>query len=713
MFSNFKFDFPAAIVVFLVALPLCLGIAVASGAPPISGVIAGIIGGIVVGIVSDSHTSVSGPAAGLTAIVLSAISSLGSFEVFLSAVLLAGVIQLVLGFTKSGIIADYIPTNVIKGLLAAIGIILILKQIPHAFGIDTDVEGEFSFFQIDGENTFSELFKIFDYFNWGAVIIAAISFLILTQWKRIPLSRFSFLPASLIVVILGVILNIVFQSYFPSLVLSDKHLVSIDPIHRPTDLFTFPDFSMITTSKLWIAAFTIAIVASLETLLNLEAVDNMDPHKRISSPNRELVAQGMGNIVGGIIGGLPVTSVIVRSSTNIQSGGRTKMSAILHGVLLLLSILFLNKFLNMIPLASLAAILITIGYKLASISTFKDMYAKGLNQFIPFLVTVLAIVFTDLLMGIVIGLGVSIFYILKSNYKFPFTKETQDLHIGETIRLELANQVSFLNKASIKNTLWNVEPDSKIIIDARNSDYIDHDVMELIQDFKNTRAPELNIQTNIVGLKDNYKLEDHVDFINLPDPEKVKSMTPFEIMEILKEGNKRFVTGLARDKYVHHNIEALSQSENPLAVVISCIDARISPDLIFDVSLGELVSIRVAGNVISEEVLGSVEKAATTLGIKLIVVLGHSSCDSVRESIMGDVQGSFKVISDKINRALDRSMQDPSPDTEKVDQICKANVQLSAEDLLQSEILRSKVQDGSITIQKAFYHLHTGVVDLI
>ncbi len=711
MFKNLKFDIPAAVVVFLVALPLCLGIAVASGAPAISGVLSGIVGGIIVGILSDSHTSVSGPAAGLTAIVISAIASLGSFPVFLSAVLLAGLIQLILGFSKSGIIADYIPSNVIKGLLAAIGIILILKQIPHAFGIDSDLEGEFSFFQQDGENTFSELFKIFSFFNWGAVIISAVSFLILTQWKRTPLAKYNFLPASLVVVIVGIVLNLVFAKYWPDLALSASHLVMIDPINTATDLFTFPDFSQLGTSKVWIAAFTIAAVASLETLLNLEAVEKLDPLKRIASPNRELIAQGVGNLVGGMIGAIPVTSVIVRSSTNIQSGARTKMSAIIHGFLLLSSILFLNKYLNMIPLASLAAILILIGYKLASVKTIKSMYAKGLNQFIPFVITVLAIVFTDLLMGVLIGLAVSIFYILKSNYKNPFTKEIQDLHNGETIRLELSDQVSFLNKASIKNTLWNVEPNGKVIIDARNSEYIDDDVLEIINDFKTTRAPEQGIQTNVVGLKQHYELEDQVDFINVLDSEKLRKMSPFEILDILKQGNKRFANGVASDKYFHHQIEAISKNENPMAIVVSCIDSRISPDIIFDVSLGDLVSIRVAGNVISDEVLGSIEKAVKNLGIKLIVILGHSGCGAVQESMRGNQEGNFRAVSEKIKRAVTGN-DGTNPDNEAdVNAIVKANVQLSSEDILEgSPLLKELRNDGKLALQGAFYDLNTGVV---
>ena len=416
MITKLKNDIPASIVVFLVALPLCLGVALASGAPLLSGILAGIIGGIVVGILSKSHTSVSGPAAGLAAVVLAAITQLGNFNVFLLAVCLAGLIQLAAGIAKVGFIANFMPTNVIKGLLAAIGIILILKQIPHAVGFDKDYEGDFSFFQQDGENTFSELLNIFKYFSWGAIIISGISILVMIFWDKTPLKRFKYLPASLVVVILGVLINLFFQKSFPSIALMQEHLVNIPAMDGINSLITMPDFKSIGNSQVWIVALTIAIVASIETLLNLEAVENLDPHKRVASPNKELVAQGVGNILSGLIGGIPITSVIVRSSVNINAGAETKMSAILHGLFLLLSLLLLSPVLNLIPLASLASILLLTGYKLAKISLFKDMYSKGLNQFIPFAVTVVAIVFTDLLVGVLIGYGDQ--YFLHSEKKF-------------------------------------------------------------------------------------------------------------------------------------------------------------------------------------------------------------------------------------------------------------------------------------------------------
>lgn len=504
---SLKNDLPASIVVFLVALPLCLGVALASGAPLISGIISGIIGGILVGILSQSHVSVSGPAAGLAAVVLAAITQLGKFDVFLMAVFIAGGIQLIMGFTRSGFIANYIPTNVIKGLLAAIGIILILKQIPHAVGFDRDPEDDFTFFQKDGENTFSELISAFSFLSWGAVIISAVSILVMIFWDKTPLKKVKMFPASLFVVILGVVLNYVFQQWAPALAITKEHLVNIPKFEGISSMVTLPDFNSLSNMQVWKVAFTIAIVASLETLLNLEAVENIDPHKRTASPNRELVAQGVGNMCSGLVGGIPITSVIVRSSVNINSGAKTKMSAILHGIFLLLSVLLLSPVMNQIPLASLASILLLTGYKLAKVSLFKEMYRNGLNQFIPFVATIIAIVFTDLLIGVLLGLAVSIFYLLKSSYKNAYHFHRENHHTGDLVNIRLAEEVSFLNKASIKETLSDLPEQCTVVIDARSSTYIDFDVVELIRDFINVQAPEKNIKASVLGLKDRYHTE--------------------------------------------------------------------------------------------------------------------------------------------------------------------------------------------------------------
>ena len=516
MFTKLKNDLPSSIVVFLVALPLCLGIALASGAPLLSGVLSGIIGGIVVGFLSQSHTSVSGPAAGLAAVVLAAITDLKIYEVFLLAVCIAGLIQLIAGLAKIGFIANFMPSNVIKGLLAAIGIILILKQIPHAIGFDKDYEGDFSFTQPDGENTFSELLNIFNYFSWGAIIISGLSILAMLVWDKTPLKKIKFLPASLFVVVMGLLLNLFFLKFYPALAINSEHLVNIPKFDGVNSLITLPDFKSITNYNVWMVALTIAIVASIETLLNLEAVENLDPHKRLASPNRELVAQGIGNMMAGLVGGLPITSVIVRSSVNINAGAATKMSAILHGVFLLLCLLFLSPVINLIPLASLASILILTGYKLAKISLFKDMYRKGWNQFIPFAATVAAIVFTDLLIGVLIGTAISIFYILKANYKNAYHFDQETFQTGDIITMRLSEEVTFLNKASIKETLADFPEGANVVIDASNSTYIDHDVVEVIRDFMDVQAKEKNITAKLTGFKPIYREEvlSHVESIH-------------------------------------------------------------------------------------------------------------------------------------------------------------------------------------------------------
>jgi len=714
MFAKLKFDLPSSVVVFLVALPLCLGVALASGAPMLSGVIAGVIGGVIVGLLSESHTSVSGPAAGLAAVILTSIGTLGSFDLLLMAGVIAGSIQLLSGIFKLGFIADYIPSNVIKGLLAAIGIILILKQIPHSFGYDADVENDFSFIQQDGENTFSELFNIINHFSGGAIIVSLISLVVLIYWDKTPLKKYNFLPASLFVVISGILINLLFERFIPNLYIEQSHLVNIPKINGVLSLITTPNFAGISNPQVWIVGFTIAIVASLETLLNLEAIENIDPHKRKASPNKELVAQGIGNIFSGLVGGIPITSVIVRSSVNINAGAATKMSAILHGLLLFVSVLFISPYLNLIPIASLAAILLVTGYKLAKVSLFKEMYRKGLNQFIPFVVTILAIVFTDLLIGILIGLAISIFYLMKSNFKNPFKIEKEILAIGETIRMELPNQVSFLNKASIKDTLWSIPAGSKLIIDANYCDYIDNDVLEIIEDFKSTVSKEKNIKLNIVGLKTMYQLDDHIQFVNVLDKESRGKLKPEEVLSFLKLGNERFLKGKWSQKNLKHQINATSLGQNPMATIVSCIDSRTNPDLIFNASIGDLVSIRIAGNIINDDILGSIELACKDLGTKLVVVLGHSNCGAIAKAIQGNSAGHISNITNKIEKSIlacncERHLI--AGDEKVIERITQLNVENSIAEILdQSEYLKNKTTNGEIKIVSGIYDTQTGVV---
>ncbi len=714
---NIKQDFPASLVVFLVALPLCLGVALASGAPLLSGLISGIIGGIVVGFLSQSHTSVSGPAAGLAAVVLSSIMQLGSFETFLLAVVIAGVLQVVMGIAKAGFIANYIPSNVIKGLLAAIGLILILKQIPHAFGIDKDVENDFTFFQQDGENTFSELLSIVNYFSWGSVVIAILSMLVLIYWDKISIKSIKIIPVSLFVVILGVVCNAFFIYYFPSFAIETSHLVHIPKFDGVQSLLTFPNFSGIANYQVWVVAFTIAIVASLETLLNLEAVENIDPHKRQASPNRELFAQGIGNILSGLIGGIPITSVIVRSSVNINAGAASKVSTILHGLFLLISLILLSPIINLIPLASLASILILTGYKLTKVSLFRDMYKKGLNQFIPFVVTILAIVFTDLLMGVLIGLAVSIFYLLKSNFKNPFVLQKETLHIDEIVRMELPNQVSFLNKASIKDTLWSIPNDSKIIIDATNTDFIDSDILEIITDFKQTISKEKGIKLNILGLKEQYQLDDHIQFVNVLDKETQQKMQPDDIVEILKKGNQRFVSGIRNEKYLKHQVNATSFGQNPLAIVLSCIDSRTTTEHIFDLGLGDIFSVRIAGNILNKDILGSMEFATQLVGVKLVVVLGHTKCGAIIGACNDVKLNHLTTLLQKVKPAIEKestTIENRNGSNETfVNNVTALNVLLTiARIRAESSIIADLENKGIVKIIGGLYNVETGVVNL-
>ena len=507
-FSNLKNDLPASLVVFLVAMPLCLGIALASGAPLFSGVIAGIVGGTVVALLSGSPLGVSGPAAGLAAIVITSIPELGGFETFLFAVIVAGVIQLILGVIKAGIIGYYFPSSVIKGMLSAIGIIIILKQIPHALGYDKDPEGDLAFVQADGQNTFSELFNMVDFISPGAVLISIISLAVLILWDRPfmkKISLFNIIQGPLVVVVLGIILNLILDG--TALMISKDHLVSI-PVATSIDgfigQFTTPDFSQWNNPKVYIIGATMAIVASLETLLCVEATDKLDPQKRITPTNRELLAQGAGNIISGFIGGLPITQVIVRSSANIQSGGKSKASAFFHGILLLVSVVAIPTLLNLIPLASLAAILFVVGFKLAKPTIFKQMFKMGLSQFIPFIVTVIGIVFTDLLMGIGIGFGVAIFYILYNNYKRPYHFDPDNYKEGEPIIIELSEDVTFLNKGSILQTLNHLPNDCEVFIDGSKAKNIHPDVLEIIDDFKqNAIARNITIKCKGLGDEEN------------------------------------------------------------------------------------------------------------------------------------------------------------------------------------------------------------------
>lgn len=503
MFKYLKHDLPSSIVVFFVALPLCLGIALASGAPLFSGLIAGIVGGIVVGSLSGSHIGVSGPAAGLAAIVLTAIGALGGFENFLLAVVLGGAIQLLFGVLRAGVIGYYFPSSVIKGMLTGIGIIIILKQIPHFFGYDANPEGDFAFFQVDGENTFSEIFRSLNFISLGSTIVAVVGLAILILWDRVLTKKakiFQLIQGPLVAVVFGIVFfSVTGDTRFA---IASENLVNV-PIFENVDTFfaqlTLPNFSEINNPDIWITAFTIALVASLETLLCVEATDKLDPLKRVTPTNRELLAQGTGNMISGLVGGLPITQVIVRSSANVQSGGKTKLSAIIHGFFLVISVLLIPALLNKIPLSVLAAILLIVGYKLAKPALFKSMYEKGWKQFVPFTVTVLGIIFTDLLIGIALGLAVGVVVVLIKSYQNSHFLHKEDLSNGvPKMKMTLAEEVTFFNKGAILKELDQLAPNSYLELDVRKTRYLDNDIIEILEDFSE-KARNKNINIKLIS----------------------------------------------------------------------------------------------------------------------------------------------------------------------------------------------------------------------
>lgn len=502
----------SGVVVFLVALPLCLGIAIAQDAPPIAGIISGIIGGSVVMLFSGSKYSISGPAAGLTAIVLTAVNDLGSFEALLTAMVVAGAIQVILGVIKAGVIGYYFPSSVIKGMLSAIGIILILKQLPHLVGYDVDPEGDINFLQTDGQNSFSELLNMLNYFTPGPALVSALSIIAMIFWspKFInPNNRLSFIPNALVIVVLGIVLNSIFEYLFPMLFIHQEHLVALPTINSASDLhnsLSFPDLAGFSNSKTYVVGFTIAIVASLESLLSLDASDKLKKVMKPSSPNKELIAQGIGNLACSLVGGIPVTSVIVRSSANIAAGASHKLSGYVHGFLLLVSVLVFPDILTRIPNASLAVILLFTGYKLTKLALFKSMFALGKNQYLPFITTIVVMLLTDMLKGIVCGLIVAIYFIIRDLMRVPIKKSSTEIEGKEHTLITFPETVSFINKGPLLKMLETVPANSYLILYGKNIQSIDYDVLETIHLFKES-AIDKNIEIDAINIQ---TIDNHV-----------------------------------------------------------------------------------------------------------------------------------------------------------------------------------------------------------
>lgn len=724
-------DAIAGLVVFLVALPLCLGVALASNAPLFSGILAGIVGGIVVGFLSGSHTSVSGPAAGLTAIVAAQIAMLGSFDAFLLAVVIAGVIQMIMGIVRAGILSAFFPTSVIKGLLAAIGAILILKQIPHLLGRDTDPEGEMSFLQPDHENSFSELLELFGGIHPGAAIIGLTSFALLLLWDRCKPLKNSAIPAPLFVVVLGVGLSEMLRTLGGSFVVGGNHLVQVPVAEDIAGFIGFlrmPDFSQWANPAVYSAGITIAIVASLETLLNLEAIDKIDPRQRKSPASRELLAQGIGNAIVGLIGGIPMTSVIVRSSVNINAGGRTRLSAIIHGLLLLVSVMFLPTVLNLIPLSCLAAILLATGMKLISVKLIRDMWSQGRYQFVPFIITLVAIVLTDLVIGVTIGLAVSIGFILNSNLRRPM-RQFVEKHLGsEVLRIELASQVSFLNRAALERALHGAAPGTHILLDGRNTDYIDPDILSLIREFRENTAPVRGVQVSLRGFRDCYHLQDEIQFVDCSTRELQDKLTSSQVLQILREGNERFRNGRQLTRDLSRQVLVTAPGQHPLAVVLSCIDSRTPAELVLDLGLGDIFSIRMAGNVTSSKVLGSMEYGCAVAGAKLVLVMGHTRCGAVTAAVelactggnaeqatgCQHLQPIVRDIQESLTESTCNKMRSSTPAEQAavVDAVARRNVEREMIRILEeSDTIRRLVEVGRVAVVGGLYDVTTGKIE--
>jgi carbonic anhydrase len=726
-------DLIAGLIVFLVALPLCLGVGLASGAPLLSGVIAGVIGGILVGLVSGSHTSITGPATGLSAVVAAQIATLGSFETFLLAVVLAGLIQILLGIVRAGFIAAFIPSSVIKGMLAAIGVLLILKQIPHVVGHDPDPVWDLAFEQPDQENTFTELARMVGDIHPGAAAIGLLSVALLVLWARSSRLKKLPVPAPLGVVLLGVALALLFRSLGPPWQIEPSHLVQVPVAQNLAEFLGFlqlPNFGQWRTPAVYTAALTLAAVASLQTLLSLEAVDKLDPEQRTSPPNRELIAQGVGNVVSGLVGGLPVALVIVRSSVSINAGGRTKLAAVFHGVLLLVSVALLPAWLNFIPLSCLGAILLVTGINLASPALFRRMWEEGRHQFVPFIATVMAIVLTDLLIGVLIGLVVSASFILWSNAKRPIRRIVEKHLGGDVVHVELPNQVSFLNRAALARALHEVPPGGHVLLDARGTDYIDPDILHLIQDFQETTGPARGVEVSHTGFRSEYHLEDRIQYIDYSTRDLQEAVTPAQVLQILKDGNERFRSGRHLTRDLGRQVEATAAGQHPLAVVLSCIDSRTPPELIFDLGVGDIFSVRLAGNVTSRKVLGSIEYACAMAGAKLVVVMGHTRCGAVKATVnvigaghsAADATGCDYL--DYIVQDLRRSVDEAAclaaahlSASEKeifINDVARRNVDRAVKELRQqSRVLARLVGEGRVAIAGAMYDVATGAIEFL
>lgn len=729
--KKFLNQYFAGVVLVVVALPLSLGIALASKAPLLSGMLGAIIGGLVVGILSGSEISVSGPSAALAALVVQTVTKLHSFESFLLALVVAGFFQIALGIVRGGFIAEFFPSSVIKGLLAATGLLIVFKQIPHLVGYDLIQFGDDTFLEEDGRNTFTEIGNACAHYQLGALAVGVIALTLLVVWENNKKFKKTSMAAPLVVVAMGVGLSLLFRKIGEAWVISPSHLVQMPRITSFTGLwasFSFPDWKQLSSPLVYGAGLMLAASASLETLLNLEATQKIDPEQRLASPNRELIAQGVGNMLLGLIGGIPITCAIVRSRANIDAGGRTKIATITHGIILLACLLFLSQWLNEIPLAALAAVLIVLGAKLAAPKLFVSLWKEGPQQFFPFLITIIAILFSNLLFGVLIGLSVGLLFLFHSNLRSPMHQILEHHASGDVLRIELANQVNFLNRPALMKMFDEIPNNTHLLLDARCTDYIDPDIFSLIQNYLRTKAKVRNVTVSLLGFKDHYpQLRDQIRFIDYSTQELQSKLQPQQVVEILKEGNKRFYEGRPLRRDYQRQVQNTSQGQYPMGVVLSCIDSRAPVEMIFDAGLGDLFSIRIAGNVANEKELASMEYACLVAGAKLILVLGHSSCGAVRAAVdffQQEVTANAAIGCQHLNHLLSGIQQSIDPATfsreefsseskrkQYVDELAQANVLATIRAIHeQSPALGRLAEEGKVLIRGAFYDVGTGTI---
>ncbi|WP_299494646.1 SulP family inorganic anion transporter [uncultured Shewanella sp.] len=721
MFNTIKNDFFVSIVICLIALPLSLGIALASGVPLFAGILTAVIGGVIVGMLSGSAISVSGPAAGMITLVIAAISQLGSFQAFLLALLFAGILQIIMGFCKAGVLANYMPSNVIQGLITAIGMIIIIKQIPLAFGYDGTANPWGS--MIDAYQgmalDLTPLLYLLKHIHLGAIIISIITLILLILWSKIPTNLAKFLPGAFIAVIVTTLINWGFSRFAPSLYLDDQLLVRVPKINSVQDLLSqlqFPDFSLWANGQIYIFALMIMAIASLETLLNLEAAEQLSKQTKRASRNRELVAQGIGNSISGLLGGLPITSVIIRSSANVTLGAKSKLSAIFHGLLLLVSLLFITSWLRDIPLATLAMILIFTGYKLCRFAVFKAMYQNGGLYFIPFILTLAGILIWSLLTGIVIGLIASSLIILYRHSICHITQVEEHYPEGIITRILLPQSVTFLHKKMLAKTLNSYPKKTQLLIDACGTNYIDHDVVELLKEFKEKTAPTKNITVNFEGFTPPYEDLTQDSIIRVTGIDSQQKLSPEQVLSILKEGNQRFLLNQQIHRNYPQQLKATADGQHPLAIVLTCIDSRVPVELIFDLSIGDIFVSRIAGTVVSEDVIAGMEYASHFAGAKLIVVMGHTQCGAIGAAIDSIKDEHLQSLVEKIEPAIAKETDLPtekrtSQNKDYVNAVMRRHVYLSAEHIYhESQTIRTLVNNQQLGLIDAYYDIQTGEV---